>query len=82
MPSFSKVTHYHHFIFIQETESYRNLNGVLFHWLYSPSGPWPLFSFLIYSQLVGLLERVISPSQGRYLNTGQHKHRINTYTTY
>jgi hypothetical protein len=24
------------------------------------------------SQLVGLLARVISPSQGRYLNTGQH----------
>jgi hypothetical protein len=23
---------------------------------------------------------VISPSQGRYLNTGEHKHRINAYT--
>jgi hypothetical protein len=53
-----------------------------FHWLYSPCGPWPLFSFLVYSQLLGLLGRVISPSQGRYLNTGQHKHRINTYTTH
>jgi hypothetical protein len=52
------------------------------HWLYSPCGPWPLISLLIYSQLVGLLGRVISPSQGRYLNTGQHKHRINTYTTH
>jgi hypothetical protein len=40
------------------------------------------FSLLIYSQLVGLLGRVISPSQGRYLNTAQHKHRINTYTTH
>jgi hypothetical protein len=55
-----------------------------FHWLYSSRGPWPLlfFSHLIYSQLVGLLGNVISPSQGRYLNTGQHKHRTNTYTTH
>jgi hypothetical protein len=35
------------------------------------------WSFL---QTVGLLGRGISQSQGRYLNTGQHKHRINTYT--
>jgi hypothetical protein len=27
--------------------------------LYSPCGPWPLFSFLIYSQSVGLLGQVI-----------------------
>jgi hypothetical protein len=33
------------------------------------------FSFLIYSRAVGLLERVISSSQGLYLNTRQHKHR-------
>jgi hypothetical protein len=33
------------------------------------------WSFL---QTVGLLGRVISLSQGLYLNTGQHKHRINT----
>jgi hypothetical protein len=53
-----------------------------FHWLYSPLGPWPLiFSFMIILQTVGLLGRVISSSQGRYLNTGQHKHRINTYQT-
>jgi hypothetical protein len=38
------------------------------------------FSFLIIIQTVGLLERVISSSQGLYLNTGQHKHRTNTYT--
>jgi hypothetical protein len=31
-------------------------------------------------QMVGLLGRVISSSQGLYLNTGQHKHRINAYT--
>jgi hypothetical protein len=55
--------------------------STLFHWLYSP--PWALasaFSFMIILQTVGLLGRVISLSQGLYLNTGQHKHRINTYT--
>jgi hypothetical protein len=51
------------------------------HWLYSPLGPWSLiFSFMIILQTVGLLGWVISSSQGLYLNTGQHKHRINTYT--
>jgi hypothetical protein len=40
------------------------------------------FSFFlwIYTQYVGLLGRVIDPSQGLYLNTGQHKHRINART--
>jgi hypothetical protein len=38
------------------------------------------FSSLIYTQSVGLLGRGITPSQGRYLHTGQHKHRINAYT--
>jgi hypothetical protein len=38
------------------------------------------FSFLIYTQSVGLLGRVISPSQGLYLHTGQHKHRVNAHT--
>jgi hypothetical protein len=43
-------------------------------------GPGLLFSsVIILSQTVGLLGRVISPSQGCYLNTGQHKHRINAY---
>jgi hypothetical protein len=37
-------------------------------------------SFTIILQTVGLLGRVISSSQGLYLNAGQHKHRINTYT--
>jgi hypothetical protein len=32
-----------------------------------------------FSQTVGLLGRVISSSQGLYLNTGQQKHRINTH---
>jgi hypothetical protein len=35
------------------------------------------FSFLIYTQSVGLLGRGISPSQGRNLYTEQHKYRIN-----
>jgi hypothetical protein len=39
------------------------------------------FSFLIYTQPVGLLGRRASPSQGRYLHTEQHKHRINTQTS-
>jgi hypothetical protein len=56
-------------------------NSYFFHWLYSPLGPWPLFfSFMIILQTVGLLGRVINSSQGLYLNTGQHRHRINTYT--
>jgi hypothetical protein len=45
--------------------------------------PWALassFSFMIILQTVRLLRRVISPSQGLYLNTGQHKHRVNIYT--
>jgi hypothetical protein len=37
------------------------------------------FSSLIYTLSVGLLGRGISPSQGRYLHTGQHKHRINAH---
>jgi hypothetical protein len=39
------------------------------------------FSFLIYTQSVGLLRRGISSSQGRYLHTEQHKHRINAQTS-
>jgi hypothetical protein len=35
------------------------------------------FRFLIDTQSVGLLGRRISLSQGHYLHTGQHKHRIN-----
>jgi hypothetical protein len=34
---------------------------------------------LVQLQTVGLLGRVISSSQGLYLNTEQHKHRINAY---
>jgi hypothetical protein len=44
-------------------------------------GTWPLLQFrnLIYID-GGLLGRVMSPSQGRYLHTGQDKHRINAHT--
>jgi hypothetical protein len=39
------------------------------------------FSFLIcFTQSVGLLRRGISPSQGRYLRTGQYKHRMKAHT--
>jgi hypothetical protein len=45
------------------------------------SGPRPVIQFRNnFSQIVGLFGRVISPSQGRYLKTGQHKHRINAHT--
>jgi hypothetical protein len=44
-------------------------------------GRWPLLQFRNhFSQSVGLLGRVISPSQGRYLHTGQHNHRIKAHT--
>jgi hypothetical protein len=51
-------------------------------WLYNTLlGPDLFFSFVIFffTQLVGLFERAISPSQCRYLHTGQHKHRINAH---
>jgi hypothetical protein len=50
--------------------------------LYSPLfGPGLHFtSVIFFTQTVGLLGWVISPSQGRYLHTEQHKHRINAHT--
>jgi hypothetical protein len=55
---------------------------IFFSMLLQPvQGPGLLFSsVIILSQSVGLLGRVISPSQGRYLHTGKHKHRIIAYT--
>jgi hypothetical protein len=42
---------------------------------------WALAAFSwSYTQAEGLCERGISPSQSFYLNTGQHKHSIHTYT--
>jgi hypothetical protein len=46
---------------------------------YSPLELHPFFSLLIYTQPVRLLVRGINPSQGRYLHTEQHKHRINVH---
>jgi hypothetical protein len=44
-------------------------------------GPSPLLHFRnLFTQTVGLLGRMISPSQGRYLLIGQHKHRTNPHT--
>jgi hypothetical protein len=37
------------------------------------------FSFLIFTQSVGLLGRGISPSQGRHIHTGQHKENERTH---
>jgi hypothetical protein len=44
-------------------------------WLYNPLlGPGLFFTFVILiTKTVGLLGRGISPPQGRYLHTGQHK---------
>jgi hypothetical protein len=52
----------------------------IYLWLYSLF--WDLvcfFSFIIYTQSVGLRRRGISLSQGRYLHTQQQKHRLNTH---
>jgi hypothetical protein len=56
---------------------HQEVNSFIHQWFYSPLlGPGLLFSFVFFfTQTVGLLGRVISPSQGRYLHTGQHKHR-------
>jgi hypothetical protein len=60
------------------------IQSCFFHRLYSPRGPWPLFSVLwSFLQTVWLLGRGISPTQDRCLNTEQHKqhkHRINIHT--
>jgi hypothetical protein len=50
-------------------------------WFYSPLDLGRFLSFLIYTQSVGLLGRGISPSQGRYLHTKEHKHRISAETS-
>jgi hypothetical protein len=66
---------------LQRAATVRRTNNYSFihQWRYSPwLGPDQFFSFVIFfTQKVGLLGRGISPSQGRYLRTGQHKHRIN-----
>jgi hypothetical protein len=64
------------------TSYFVSFHSFIHQWLYSTLlGPGLFFSFVIFfTQTVGLLGRVISPSQGRYLHTGQHKHRINAHT--
>jgi hypothetical protein len=54
----------------------------IYQWLHSPLLSPGLFFCLVinFTQTVGLLGRVISPSQGRYLHTGQHKCRMNAPT--
>jgi hypothetical protein len=43
--------------------------------------PWPLFQFRNpFKQSVRFLGQVICASQGRYLHTGHHKHRISAHT--
>jgi hypothetical protein len=58
-----------------------NIISFVHRWLYSPLlGPGLFFSFVIFfSHSVELLGRVVSPSQGRYLNTGQHKQNKRTH---
>jgi hypothetical protein len=57
-------------------------HSFIHQWLYSPLlGPGLFFTFVIFfTQTVGLLGQEISSSQGRYLHTLQHKHRINEHT--
>jgi hypothetical protein len=50
-------------------------------WLYSPLlGSGLSFSFVIFFTQTAELEREISPPQGRYLHTGQHKQGISGHT--
>jgi hypothetical protein len=66
---------YHLYLYIY---MYKNI------FIYHPSmtlqpfvGPWPVSQFRNhFKQTVGLLGWVTSTSQGRYLNTGQNKHKI------
>jgi hypothetical protein len=59
-----------------------SFHSFIHQWLYSPSlGPGLFFSFVIFlTKTIGLLGLRISLSQGHYLHTGQHKHRVNTHT--
>jgi hypothetical protein len=61
------------------TACHFTISFFFFDWLYSPCGPLPLFSFLIYLQSIRFLARVISPSQGLYLNTEKHIYTANIH---
>jgi hypothetical protein len=83
---------YHPLLCSADTDSVNKFIQSVIHlfihqWLYSPfcwalaSLSLSLFQFLnLFTQTVGLLGRVISQSQGLYLYTGHHKHRINAHT--
>jgi hypothetical protein len=73
------------FSYLKETICLENIHHqylFIHKWLYSPLlGPGLFFSFVIlFTQTVRLLGCGISSSQGRYLHTGQHKHRIKAHT--
>jgi hypothetical protein len=60
------------------------MSSMNYYFYGSTSLCWASAAFSVswfYTQSVGLLESGISPSQGRYLHTGQHKHRIKTHNT-
>jgi hypothetical protein len=58
------------------------INLSILSWLYSPLlGLGLFFSFLIYTQSVGYLERGISLSQSLYLDTEQHKQKKTQQTS-
>jgi hypothetical protein len=61
---------------------YPSIHPSIHIWLYSPFFDLGrFFSFLdLYTQAIGLLGQEISPLQGRYIHTEQHKHRINAHT--
>jgi hypothetical protein len=60
---------------------FRCVHSFIYQWLYSPLLGAGLLQFRnLFTQTVGLLGWVISPSQGHYLRTEQHKHRINSHT--
>jgi hypothetical protein len=65
-----------------ECVSVCRLYNSMYLWFYSPCGASPFFfSFLIYTQSVGLLGPGISPSQGRCLHAEQHKQNKRTQTS-
>jgi hypothetical protein len=68
----SNVTHYRQLLLLL----------LLIIWVYSPLlGLYRFFSFLILDTVGWTLGRWISPTQGCYLHTEQHKHRINAHNT-
>jgi hypothetical protein len=69
-------------LFLDTCYFHLHFHSFIHQWIYSALlGPGLFFSYIIFfTQSVELLGRVISPAQGRYLITGQQKHRINAHT--